>query len=394
MAKLQSTYKKRLRDEWARWTAPESGAAAQDVARIVEENPRVFTNKSQLLETLQSIRALDEAFDKRNGKFFKTSQPLKTALDFTMTHVFDYRQKGRPSLPALSKHHAEIMGLDDMDYKALMLISVRAEMKSEASPEYHNKFHYLDVAAMTANLLEKNAELAAKGEAGAVALTPHEQALTQIAAVIHDLDHAGKSNPTDNLTFNEQKSFKLAEPILRKAGLSKADCDVIQALLLSTSPDVLTDEEGKRLYGPHEIIKAVVEAHRKGAEPDMATIDPLNGYPALHKLKDRRKAEMAAMLGDGDIYGSSCCLIANRKYSQLFAEEKKKAGENADLLSDEARKWFLDNIIGSTYLSYAAQVVADTSLRALRMKTESNIGKAASKAAAKAVSVVKRNPAS
>jgi hypothetical protein len=381
--KQRDIYKQPLRDEWGRWTAPDSGDVAHEVARILAENPQVFGDDPELLRTMQSIREMDTKFSKRGGEFFKVNNnAFITAADFTKIHVFDYFEKGRPSLTALAIHHADIMGLDknSTDYKTLILIAFRAEMKTAVTPDYHNKFHYLDVAAMTANLLEKNAGMVKEKLAGVMPLTQHEQTLAFIAAIGHDLDHDGLSNPPQDMFFDEKKSFYMMEPVLRRAGLSPEDRDRICTILLTTSSDAIKDEQGKRWYGPTEVMRRIVLAQRAGEEIDLSKIDPANAFPVLCEklVKDPHLAEICAIVTDADVAGSSISLTSSQEYSQRLASERKKAGENADLLSDQARKWFLDNIVGGSYFSQAAQVVADKSLQAVRRKTDQRIANASS----------------
>jgi len=379
--KQRDIYKQHLREEWGRWTAPASGDAAHKVARILAENPQVFGDDPEVLRTMQSIRELDEKFNKRGGAFFKVNNnAFITAADFTKTHVFDYFNNGRPSLTALATHHAQLMALDknSTDYKTLLLIAFRAEMKTAVTPDYHNKFHYLEVAAMTANLLEKNAEMVKAKVPGVVPLTQHEQALAFIAAIGHDLDHDGLSNPPQDMFFDEKKSFHMMEPVLHKAGLSPEDRDRICTILLTTSSDAIKDEQGKRWYGPTEVMRRIVLAQRAGEKIDLSKIDPANAFPGLcdKLIKDPHLAEICAIVTDADVAGSSISLVSSQQYSQRLANERKKAGENADLLSDQARKWFLDNIVGGSYFSQAAGAVADKSLQAVRKKTEQRIAQA------------------
>jgi len=345
-----------------------SGAlhVAREVLRVLKENPHAFCNDPRLRKTLQEVRNLDRKFEETSGIFFETgSTAFKTARKFTEIHVKRYRKTGRPSLPALAVHHAEKMELDknSPEYKALIMVAVRAEMKAAVTPEYHSKFHYMDVAAMTANLLEKNNEMVKAGVAGATPLTQQEQALTFIAAIGHDLDHDGRSNPKNDPLFNEKKSFHLMEPLLREAGLAPADIDKIFTILMTTSPD-----------GPHAVLKAVAQARREGRPIDFSVIDPSNKSPELKVLgQDDKLTQMAAIVSDSDLCPS---IVANKVMSALFTKEKKKEDSNIDLRTVQARKYFLDAIVGKAgFASNAGCAVIGKSLEALRKKTDRLLGR-------------------
>lgn len=349
--------------EWRRISP--AAYVVSEVLRLLKENPQMLGNSPQLQETLQTMQALDSDFEKTRGNFLHIEEnAFDTARAFTDIHMERYRHMGRPSLPALAIHHAEHMELDKNSavYKALIIVAVRAEMKAAASPEYHSKFHYMDVAAMTANLLEKNAEMARKNVPGVVVLTQHEQALTFIAAIGHDLDHPGTSNPAGKPLFNEMKSYGLMNPLLKKAGLSAADRRKIKTILKTTSPD-----------GPHAVLKAAALAQRTGSIADFSKADPEHRFTELYALAhDSRLTQMAAIVSDSDLYASSGAgLKANRITSELFQKEKDHAGESVELRTDAARKFFLDDIVGREgYASYAGRAVAGESLEALRRGTE------------------------
>ena len=351
---------------------PSSAVAkvAEEVSRILKDNPQAFGNDPRLKRALQDIQALDKNFKEIGGIFFHAgSNAFETAEKFTQTHVESYRQTGRPSLPALAMHHAEQMGLDKNSpaYKALIMVAVRAEMKAAVTPDYHSKFHYMDVAAMTANLLEKNSEMVKAGVAGAVPLTQHEQALTFIAAMGHDLDHEGGTNPPHDPLHFEQRSFYLMEPLLQEAGLTAEDISKIYTILMTTSPD-----------GPHAVLKAAAQAQRTGSAVDFTAVDPKNRFPELHVLgRDSKLTQMAAIVSDSDLYASSGAgMKSNQVMSALFTTELKKGDPNIDLTTDNARKFFLDNIVGKDgYASNAGRAVAAESLEALRKETDYRLAK-------------------
>ena len=343
---------------------------ADEIIRILKDNAQTVCDDPRLKKTLRDVQAMDQKFEEIGGIFFHTgSNAFETAQKFTEIHVKNYRQTGRPSLPALAVYHAEQMGLDkdSPEYKAMIMVAVRAEMKIAATPIYHTKFHYTDVAAMTANLLEKNNEMVNAGVAGAVPLTKQEQALTFIAAIGHDLDHDGHVNPAGDPLFNEQKSFHLMEPLLQEAGLSASDIDKIYTILMTTSPD-----------GPHAVLKVVAQAGREGRIADFSVIDRQNRFPELRVLAQGKLTQMAAIVSDSDLYASSGAgLESSKVMSALFTAELKKDNESVDLTTDNARKFFLDNIVGQAgYASNAGRAVANESLEKLRKDTERRLAAA------------------
>lgn len=331
---------------------------AKEIICVLQDNPDAFRNDERLQKTLTEILTLDNDFEEKGGVFFHTgSDAFETAKRFTQIHVEQYRETGRPSLPALAVHHAGQIGLDkdSPEYKAMILVAVRAEMKAAVTPEYHSKFHYMDVAAMTANLLEKNNEMAGLGDESAVRLTKQEQALAFIAAIGHDLDHDGHGNPKDNPTLNEQKSFELMLPLLEEAGLSGADISKMHTILMTTSPN-----------GPHAVLKAVAKAQREGQPVDFA----MNFFPELQALvDDPRLTQMAAIVSDADLYASSGAGIkSSALMSRLLTAEGKGA---MDFTADSARKFFLDTIVGKDgFKSHAGREVANKSLELLRQETD------------------------
>ena len=361
-------------------TEPLSAArVAKEINRVLEDKPHAFAGDKQLHDTLEEIRNLDKDFEERGGVFFAAgSNAFETADRFTKIHVEEYRETGRPSLPALAVHHAEKMGISKTspEYKAMIMVAVRAEMKAAVTPDYHSQYHYMDVAAMTANLLEKNNEMVKNGTPGATPLTKKEQALTFIAAIGHDLGHDGKTNKQQagldpksekefNKTYNEQISFELMVPLLEDAGLKAADISKMHTILMTTSPD-----------GPHGVLKSIAKEQREGRQVDPAIFAK---FPELESLaKDKNLTQMAAVVSDSDLYASSGAgLKASTVMSSFLTEEDKKAGDKRDFTTDGARKFFLDNIVGKEgYASNAGRAVANESLEAMRAETERRIGNA------------------
>ncbi len=373
----------------------QSGSLQDIIANITAGNPalvNVLGGQATFNQTLANIGTLDSTFQSRGAMFFETgSNAFETADKFTQIHIDEYRSNGRPSLPALAAHHAEKLGLDtgSPEYKAMLLVATRAEVEHSVMPDYHNQFHYTDVAAMTANLLAKNNEFVASGDARGVPLTKQEQALTLMTAIGHDIDHAGKSNPPNDPLYNETQSFKAMEPLMREAGLTEQQIKNVHTILMTTSPN-----------GPHAILKSLAKGDREGAPAtldgikeadfegkkkmgiDPATIKPLD-FPVLKDLEGNSKlTQMAAMVSDADLYASGGAgMASNMVMSTALTDEGKKfMGSNLDFTTDGSRKFFLDGIVGKEgYASNAGREVINAQFEAMRNETEQRL--AAAKAA-------------
>ncbi|QQG36150.1 MAG: hypothetical protein HYS17_11780 [Micavibrio aeruginosavorus] len=348
--------------------------AAAEVSRVVQQNPNAaasFAGHENVQTVLRDIEALDRNFSQTGGVFFRAGgNPLQTAEDFTRIHIEQYRETGRPSLPALAMHHAEKLGLDknSPEYKAMILVSARAEMRLASTPDYHSQFHYTDVAAYTANLLEKNNDMVGANRGG-TSLSKKEQALTFIAAIGHDLDHDGHGNPPHDPLFNEEKSFDKMLPLLQEAGLAAQDIKTIHTILKTTSPN-----------GPHAVLKEAAQAQREGRPADWGKVDKDNKFADLQAAleRDPKMTQMAAMVSDADLAGSSLSMKSNKVLSELLTAEVRKAGGNLDFTTDGARKFFLDNIVGKEgFASDAGRETANDAFMALRKETEQRLAAAA-----------------
>jgi hypothetical protein len=333
---------------------------AQEINRALTSGTSLVNNE-KIKSTLHEIQNLDQGFQEKGGIFFHTgSDAFETAKRFTEIHVNQYRETGRPSLPALAVHHAETLGIDknSPEYKAMILVAVRAEMKVASLPDYHNQHHFTDVAAMTANLLAKNDEMAKTG--AAPALSKQEIALTFVAAIGHDLDHEGKGNPPDNPLLNEQKSFELMAPLLEEAGLSQGDISKVHTILMTTSPN-----------GPHSILKAVAQAQREGNTVDFSSIKGADKFPDLKGLLSNPKlTQMAAIVSDSDLYASS----GAGEEASVMMSGKLSNETQMDFRGEEKRKGFFDFIVGKEgFASHAGREVANESYKALYKETEKRI---------------------
>ena len=362
-----------------------------DVIRIITQHPETaaaFGSDESLNRILEDIIARDRAFEQAGGTYFQLgSSPVETADNFTKTHIEQYRDTARRSLPALAAHHLREIGLtpENLHYQAAMLVAARAEMAQTAQPEYHNQNHYEDVTAQVAEFVKRNNRLADAGVPGAKKLTPEEMADSITAALGHDIDHPGGKNPLPgekapaDVYRLERQSFVAMEPLLRQAGLKDNEIADIHTMILTTSPD-----------GPHGVLKAVAKAQQEGRALQWSDVDPGNKYPELKGLRDDPKlTQRAAMLEDADLGASAFeGLASNIKMSEAFTAELQarnyivlngpKAGLLEDLRGAFARSMFGKFVVGEGPASVTAQDAVGKNYADMRALTERELAAPAS----------------
>jgi hypothetical protein len=359
---------------------------AAEVSRIIKLHPdsvEAFGSVETINRILQSIKERDEVFEKTGGAWFGLgASPERTAEAFTRIHINQYRNEARPSLPALAAHHLKEFGLtpDNPHFRAAMLVAARAEIAEGVEPEYHNRNHYEDVTAQTAEFLKHNNQLAIAGASGARMLTPEEMADSLTAALGHDLDHPGGKNAmpgeakATDIYRLERKSFAAIEPLLQQAGLAPREIEDIHTMILTTSPD-----------GPHGILKAVAKAQQEGQTLLWADVDPDNKFPELQVLAaDPKLTQRAAMLEDADLGASAFeGLASNVAMSENFTGELQsrgykflsgpKAGQPEDLRGVFSRAAFGKFVVGEGPASVAAQDAVGANYKAMREAAEREI---------------------
>lgn len=323
---------------------------------LINNNKNLFPHPNSASDLQKKIKDLNARFQAGGGTYFVAgSDSFQNAAEFTKVHIDLYRDKNcRPSLPLLAEHLADCLGIDKTgaDYKALLLVALRAEIGQEdPPPAYHNALHFIDVAATTAAYLQHSP-----------GLSTHEKALTLIAAVGHDIDHGGAPNPADDPVYNEEKSFKQMEPLLSDAGLSAEDIMKIRTILLTTS-----------INGPKDALKKVAHCYRAQQPVDASFVS--GAFSALTPLvRDKNLTQMAAIVVDADIYASSGAgLKASNAMTSLFAAEMQKLGVPGTFTGDAARIGFFKYVIGEDYLSDAARLLSGPSFKALWKASEKNL---------------------
>ena len=344
---------------------------SREISRVIKDSPGALDaigGEGVFLATISRVVVLDTGFENRGGLLFKAvDSSSDTADTFTTVHIDDYRKNGRPSLPSLTLKFAEELGLDknSAEYKAMIMVATRAEVLIGPQPQYHNKKHYVDVTAVTGNLLKKNNELANAGNKDAIRLSPQECALNFIAALGHDLDHPGGKNPPKDPLFLERAAFEKMLPFLEEAGLTGEDIQTINTIITTTSPD-----------GPHAILKEIARAHRDHDAVKWKKVDPENKFPQLRGLEnDRKLTQMCAMLSDADLYASGGAgMRSHSVMCELFTNELRAQGTDIDLCTHEAQMVFFEDIIGPEgFASTSGRHVANEMHMAMRAEAEQNV---------------------
>jgi hypothetical protein len=285
------------------------------------------THKKRILK---DIKRKDIAFQKRGGLFLIFNENAnQAAQNFSFVHGKDFRQKGRPSLPAMALEYVDYLdlGFSEKHTNALLQVALRAEMDdyNDNRPAYHSTQHYADVFALMANFIKHSN------------ISTEDAYLGLIAAMAHDINHPGQGNPPEDSYKNERASFETILPILIDNNFEADEINKINIMLKTTSPN-----------GPHNILKSIASAKRRKIIIDYADIDTEQRFPELEVLiHDSSYLELCSMLSDADLFASSGAgMEAQLLFSKLLTDEAKAAGHDIDFTTHEARMFFFDHIVG------------------------------------------------
>ena len=331
---------------------------------------QIIADKPDLLESFGSQAGFSTLIDKFQGldrKFFDAGHEIwhvkdcsdESVASFEDIHASSYWDVARPSLPALTAHYLDALGVSDSDpeYDMALIAAALAEVEGESIPGYHNINHFIDVVAVTAQALHVNEEQydTYGAQSGAVDLDMKDKALTLIAAIGHDIGHEGVSNPKDDIYFNERRSYKLLEAPLQAMGMGADDLSRIDLMLKTTSPN-----------GPHTIIKRLGLAAAKGQDVSWDAIDNEGRYPELQALHgDPKLIAQAAILHAADLFASSASLRSNVTYSKALTKEYNGT---INFNEPDNRAFFLDVIVGKDGFTFApaVNVIIESSFNNLR----------------------------
>jgi hypothetical protein len=343
--------------------------SASDLAKLIRQEaakkPGILENfggPEAFEQTLRKVEKLDAKFQSTGGVFFKLgSSAAETAQNFADTQLKWRADGNRPSLVGEVAHYLDEIGLERKDplYKANLLVALRGEVEA-ATGAYHNQNHFLDVNAQTIEFLKKNNELAEKGVAGAVKLSPAQLAEGLLSANRHDIGHPGGKNITVDEAATgqklaadpfrlEQQSVDITEPLLKAAGVSPDAIARSNVAVLTTSPD---------MNGPAKLLREVDRLHNAGEPVAWEALPDHEKFPQLKPLAEDPQLRVisqnlrAADTGESSLYG----LEANTKATQDLDKEWRdyqKYDPTAKLLNPDgetvkpvARWGFLEFVTG------------------------------------------------
>jgi hypothetical protein len=320
-----------------------------------------FGSRKTLQATLKDIFQRDSQFHRLAYSYFRPCTTAQaTAQHFNRIHLDNYRGRngtGRPSLPAMADYYAAMTGIkpDMPEYTAMLTVALRAEKTAATEPAYHNRLHFADVTAATTGLIATNDAMWRNDDNGAIDLTPAMKGRLLTAALGHDLDHPGISNPKTDMYANERRSFEIMRPLLENAGLSVSAIGNVETMLLGTSPD-----------GPSQFVKCVEALHQQDHAIDWHELDPDGRYQALRGLANRTVSACTAWLRDADVYASTGAGLSANQY--MCARLSEETGQ--DLNNAECRQRFLEDYMGGCFASAAAHRMAGPMLEKLRHDTQ------------------------
>jgi hypothetical protein len=124
-----------------------------------------FGSFKNLKDNINMMIKRDREFLARSAIFMdKYSTADQTLSEFNSVHINEYRSHVRPSLPCLAYHLSKKHNISkySQGFRAMMLLSIRAEKDMHKFPSYHNRNHFTDVVAITSTLLELNDGLRSK----------------------------------------------------------------------------------------------------------------------------------------------------------------------------------------------------------------------------------------
>lgn len=313
-------------------------------AAIVDLWPKDIPDIKQ---TIEKVRVLDEAGNAtilRSIEAGLESLSSDNIIEFvTQVSLKGWHKGGRPSLPMLAHVLAEKLGLinggiEDSEalsiYDALMLCALRVEAGDthiSHRNSYHNILHFMDVTLMASCLMAHNNVLFDRMEGQKIErLSKESLGITLIAAIIHDLDHPGVSNPPHHLVYNEMQSSLKARFILDVCGLDQDVIHTIHRTLLNTSPNL--------------------------------------------NEKDHYKTQESDIVEDADLSPSSGWGRDMWYYMSSKLTEEARAGganETVDYTRPESGLWFFQNIVGQNgYKSEAAKDLIGRHMDALKQELE------------------------
>ena len=265
------------------------------------------------------------------ARVFEDVCVIQWAKEDPQTLVYSVAQKILESFEPNSTEQAQLRRV--VDYLAI------EAGKSGLDNPYHNPLHTAHVLMMSAYFYTHNQD----------DFSETDYLKIIIAAIGHDLDHPGQSNPSDIVDYNESVSGSKVAEILTMFGIKQSFVNDVIAMIISTSPN-----------GPHEYIKG------ERAVP----------YPKQERIQPNSKLmEITQILLDGDIFASSGSTpYVNKLMSEKLTEEAKKAGHPIDFTTAQSQLYFFEHVVGKRgFCSPAARRMANDNFMNIYANTKGRL---------------------
>ena len=268
-----------------------------------------------------------------------------------MARVYNALEQGRPTIRTVAQFFIGQVAPNAVPrmQKAALSLADAAE-QSGVTNAYHNPLHTLQVLSNAMYLVQLNQQSALDCASHAKHLRDSEIMAVMMGAIGHDLAHDGKTNrdaQDERVPFRlEQMAVTRTHGIMRAAGLPKALCDSVAALIYST--DVGEPN------GPKVIARQAIAGGAASQEKIPVQLQPLAKSPRL--------LAMAHILGDADILSSAGLTV-----EQLRRESGKLGIELGRSMGAKDSLFFLDRIVGPSFQSAAGKFF-NPNLRAIRQE--------------------------
>ncbi len=326
---------------YIRTLAPETSWAFYD--KFLKTRDKVLQTFPQ--DCIKVTKALDNifsSFDDVSQNTEKTASLITAWHDgkncFSTTSLVAY---------AISKLDPENK-LSAEQKDAMFVAGVLADIPNDLP--YHNSLHYRKVLLHVIRMIVAHNYIFDGSEN---VLNLNSIVKLVIAACIHDLGHQGSSNIIDrkyHMAMTEKRSFSMAEPYLKSAGLADDILSDIRTMIITTDVSPFGDP-----ISPVNQMRSAYEYHfGMGAEEDdLEFSDELKPL-----IENDRLCLLCMMLHEADIMNS-----AGISYDMMRTESvaiSKEAGE--DRAYPEDALLFLNKICKNVMLSDAASYLADANL--------------------------------
>lgn len=331
-------------------------AESQFVSISAQKND--WADRDTVLGTLNSLKeALPERY-----------LTVNKAMQYIFTPDLSVDENTRNSVDLIQKWHAAEedscvaailcsamtqfdfrVGEDDDLIRGILFSSILAEVPNALL--YHNNLHFRKVVLHVVRMIVAHN---AMFEGTNHSLDKSQVTALLIAAAIHDLGHQGKGNITNRkyeMAKTEKRSFELAAPYLREAGISEELLCDIRTMLIGTDVSPFGDP-----ISPANQVRAAYEYHYGTAEDDEA-LELCEDLIVLESNADL--CMMCLMLHEADIMNSAGLSYEITCQESIFVS--KEIGRPH--ASPEDTLLFLEKICCGEMLSDSARFLASDNLQ-------------------------------